>query len=489
MRFGQIKQLSAQDTQFLYLETNKNHAHVTTVMIFDPSTAEGGKVRFKQIIEHVRSRMHTSPVYRRRVQHVPLELDFPYWVVDDDFDIEYHFKHARLPEPGDWRQFCIHLAKYHSRPLDLNRPPWEMYVVEGLGGISGYPEGAYALVTKVHHAAADGGALINFFGGLFDIDDKGTPVMPLERDSTQEPRSPNSFEVVTRGVKNNLQSSFKVGNVLMKAAPQFVQSAYESFTSNGEESSGDIRVPKTRFNQRTSAHKVFDATDFSLKEVIGIRALAQGCTVNDVVIATVSGALRRYLSSHHEIPDESLKALVPVNQRAGKGGIEADADAGNNISNMSVVLHTDIEDPVERLEKIYQTTQRSKQAKSGLSVRVMTDVSRHVPASTQLLASKLLSSSGGLTNLVVSNVPGPQVPVYMNGAKIVSQYALAGLGDKMGLFIATPSYNGRMTFSVTSSRDTLPDIRFFVECIEASFNELAALAAEQAGKVATKKKS
>jgi len=171
-----MDQLSPQDAQFLYLETPDNLTHLTSIGIFDQSTVPGGEVvRFKDILAHVESRLHMSPLFKRRLVHVPLELDFPYWVDDEHFDLEYHIRHGRLPEPGDWRQFCIHVARYHSRPLDMNRPLWEMYVVEGLDNIDWLPKGSYALVTKIHHAAVDGKAIMDFFGALADIDNKSTP--------------------------------------------------------------------------------------------------------------------------------------------------------------------------------------------------------------------------------------------------------------------------------------------------------------------------
>ena len=143
-----MHQLSPQDSQFLYMETNKSLSQVTSVVIFDPSTAKDGTVRFKQIIEHVRSRLNTSPIYRRRIYHVPLELDYPYWIDDEHFDIEYHIRHSRLPHPADWRQLCIHLARFHSRPLDMQRAPWEMYVIEGLDNVPGLKKTESMLMKK-----------------------------------------------------------------------------------------------------------------------------------------------------------------------------------------------------------------------------------------------------------------------------------------------------------------------------------------------------
>ena len=166
-----MEQLSPQDAQFLYMESEHNLTHVTSISIYDPTTVPGGKtVRFKDIMRHVEERLHMSPLFKRRLVRVPLELDYPYWVEDEYFDLEYHMRHGRLPEPGDWRQFCIHLARYHSRPLDMKRPPWEMFVIEGLDYIENLPKGSYAIATKIHHSAVDGASLTQFFGALGDLD-------------------------------------------------------------------------------------------------------------------------------------------------------------------------------------------------------------------------------------------------------------------------------------------------------------------------------
>lgn len=471
------------------METNKSLSQVTSVAIFDPSTAPGGTVRFKQIIEHVRSRVHTSPIYKRRIYHVPLELDYPYWIDDEHFDIEYHMRHGRLPHPADWRQLCIHLARFHSRPLDMQRAPWEMYVIEGIDNIPGIPKGSYAIATKIHHAAADGMAIVNFFGGLLDIDQKGTPVMPIkQRINSARNEKPTPFQMSARGLFNGLRSPVKVAESLMKYAPSMVQTAKDRFIEKQREAKAT--VPLTRFNLETSPHRVFDSTAFSLTEFKPIRGLVEGATINDIVLAVCSGALRKYLGHHKELPSESLRSFVPVNVRAPKGSLQETEQPGNNISTMSPLLHTNIADPVERLTAIQAETKEQKAARRGISARLMTDVTRHIPASTQLLAARLMMRSemaGRMTNVCISNVPGPQVPVYMNGATLVTQMGLGPLSDRMGLFIAVTSQNGSISFSATSCRRTMPDVDFFMECMRASFNDLVAAAAEQAPKPIKKK--
>ncbi|RBP49683.1 WS/DGAT/MGAT family O-acyltransferase [Arenicella xantha] len=479
-----MQQLSAQDAQFLYMETNKSLSQVTSVAIFDPSTAPGGTVRFKEIIEHVRSRLHTSPIYKRRIYHVPLELDYPYWIEDEHFDIEYHIRHGRLPHPADWRQLCIHLARFHSRPLDMQRAPWEMYVIEGIDNVPGIPEGAYAVATKIHHAAADGMAIVNFFGGLMDIDLKGTPVMPTkQRINSNRYERPTPFQMSARGLLNYARSPMQVANTFMRYAPGIVQQVKNKIAEKQRDAK--VSVPMTRFNLETSPHRVFDCTTFPLSDFKPIRGLASGSTINDMVLAVCSGALRKYLGHHKELPGESLRAFVPVNVRGPRGSLQEAEQPGNNISTMSPLLHTNVADPVERLKAIHAETREQKAARKGMSARLMTDVTRHIPASTQLLAARLMMRSemaGRMTNVCISNVPGPQVPVYMNGATLVNQMGLGPLSDRMGLFIAVTSYNGMMTFSATSCRRTMPDVDFFMQCIRDSFEELKVAAAENLAK-------
>ncbi len=485
-----MQQLSPQDAQFLYMETNKSFSQVTQVSILDPSTAPNGKVRFKDIIEHVRSRVHTSPIYKRRIYHVPLELDYPYWIEDEHFDIESHISHSRLPHPADWRQLCIHLARFHSRPLDMQRPPWEMYVIEGLDNIEGVPPGSYALATKIHHAAADGMAIVNFLGGLTDIDALGTPAMKQDQPiSTKRYERPTPVQMALRGAINTVRSPMKVADTLMRSAPSIVRSVNQQISESKKEAKRT--VPNTRFNLETSPHRMFDATSFSLNQLKPIKAMIEGCTINDVVLTICSGALRRYLIKHKELPAQSLRAFVPVNVRRRKKDQKNKEVLGNNISTMSPTLHTNVEDPFERLQAIYTETKSHKAARSGTSARLMTDVSKHIPASTQLLAARLVMSSelaSRATNVCISNVPGPSRPVYMNGAKMIQTIGLGPLADRMGLFIAVASYNGVMSFNITSCRRTLPDIEFFIECIRASFEELSEIAEDFAAKKETQAK-
>lgn len=466
-----MDQLSPQDAQFLYMESGDNLTHVTSIGILDPTTVPGGKVvRFKDILAHVEGRVHMSPLFRRRLVRVPMELDFPYWVDDEHFDLEYHVHHGRLPEPGDWRQFCIHMARYHSRPLDMHRPLWDMYVIEGLDNISWLPKGSYAIATKIHHAAVDGSSIMQFFGAMADIDNKGTPAVPLDSAKLTRSPEPSLLDMGVRAAWHTIRSPIGIIDGIMRSAPSLYRAAQNALTSKSE---AKQPVPDTRFNCPATPHKMFDATAFPLKDLKAIRKAVPDCTINDIVLTVCGGALRHYLQHHDELPEESLIAWVPINSRAGG---TADRDRpGNDITSMTAPICTDVEDPLERLRSVHSATQRSKAATAGVSARLMTDLSKHVPAATQVAAGRLVLRAGWaarMCNLFISNVPGPQQPLYMNGAQQVATYGMAPLADGMGLFIATPSYNGQITFSVTSIREALPDIRFFVTCIEKSMAEL-----------------
>ncbi len=286
-----------------------------------------------------------------------------------------------------------------------------------------------------------------------------------------------------RAVVNNVTSPVRMANTVVRSSPIIFNMLRKALASSDADSHG---VPDTRFNVDVSSHKMYDGTKFSLADFKKIRQLVPGATINDVVLAVCSGGLRRYLQAHDELPDDPLVAWVPINARPK--GAYGDA-SGNNITAMTAAIHTNIEDPVARLLAIKNTTQDTKEAKSGVSARLMTDISQHVPSATQVLAARLVTKIGTgprVCNLFVSNVPGPQVPMYLAGAVQISNFGMAPLNNGMGLFIATPSYNGNITFGVTSTREVMPDMDFFVACLDEAFQELNDAARDM--KPAAKKK-
>jgi len=464
-----MRQLSAQDAAFLYLESQGAHLHLTALYIYDQSTAPGGVVRHKDVLRYLESRLHTSPVFRQKLVSLPYGTDFPWWVDDEQFDPEFHVRHIALPEPRDWRQLCILTARIHSRRLDMGRPPWEMHLVEGLDKIKGIPEGAFAIIAKYHHAAVDGVTGTEILSGLHsttpdvDPDPEPRPWLPEAR--------PSWFGLMNRAVVNNVRQPFQLAKAVASTVPGISRYLLRSSTAELNETHP---VPDTRFNAPVSAHRVFDGVTFKLKQLSAIRKVVPGATVNDVVLAICGGGLRDYLESKGELPDESLIAMAPINTRTG----DEQHLAGNVLSMMYAPVHSDVADPVARLRAVREATANAKATERAISARQMTDITSHMPAATMALAGRLVTELGlghratRLANCVITNVPGPQQPLYFNGARLLKSTGCAPVIDGMGLLIGAISYNGEIVLSISACREIVPDPEFLASCLRRSFQKL-----------------
>ena len=294
----------------LYADHASASANVTLIHIYDPSTAPGGRVRFKSILAHIEGRLHRSPVFRRKLLRVPLELDYPYWIEDEHFDLEYHVRHIALPAPGDWRQFCIQASRIHARPLDLSRPLWEIHVIEGLDGLLGLPRGSFALLTKIHHAAIDLEDGPELTMVLHDTTPEPPPPEPPEPWFPESP--PGAFGLLRRSIVRNVAWPFRLARPLATLAARLIPIA-ASVVSDAllrPES-----MPITRFNAVVSPHRVFETRRFPLADFRRIRRLVRGATVSEAVLAVCAGGLRRYLAHTGELPEASLSAIAPVTLR------------------------------------------------------------------------------------------------------------------------------------------------------------------------------
>jgi diacylglycerol O-acyltransferase len=472
-----MEQLSGLDATFLNLETATAPTHVGGVAIYDQSTAPGGQVTFKGILANVESRLHLARCFRQKLVRVPFGFDHPYWIEDADFDLEFHVRHIALPKPGDWRQLCIQVARLHARPLDLNRPLWEMYVIEGLDGVEDLPAGSFAILTKIHHAAIDGVSGTELVSAIHDLTPEG--VAPKPESPWVAESEPTLLELALRSTVNNVRQPFRFAQILGEAAPP----AIRAFLQQRENAAGAApvsEIPRTRFNGRVSPHRVFEATTFSLADVKQIRKRVEGATVNDVILAVVGGSLRRYLDHHGELPLSTLSAFAPISTRteSQKG------TAGNQVAGMFVRIHTDEADPVTRLEKVHRTTVSSKEMSNAVGARSMTDVTQTMPGALAGISGRLVARTGlmsrmkPIANCVVTNVPGPQIPLYFTGAKMVGNFGLGLPMEGIGLFHCVLSYNGAISVAVTACRAQMPDPEFYAECIDASFRELREAAVE-----------
>jgi len=485
-----MKQLKPQDAQFLFMEDGHIASHVTSVMICDQSSAPGGTVRFKDILSIVEERLGASPLYSQKLMRLPFDVDFPYWVEDPYFELEYHVRHSRLPEPSDWRQLCIQIARRHSRPLDMNRPPWEMDVIAGLDNVEGVAKGSFAVVMKMHHSAVDGTSAQQFMFSMMDFGPEGPPLIPAPRGrALVRETAVSAPEVMTRAAINNATSPVKLARAAVKLTPTLAKLAARRARGKKDETAS---IPVTRFNGEISPNRAFDAVTFPLDEFKQVARAFPDTKINDVVLGVVSGALRTYLESKNELPDQPLVITAPVNKRAS-GSDAIKGEEGNNISAMSVPIFTNIPNAADRLKSISIAAQSAKAAKSGLGARIATDLTKHVPSFALANLGPLLINSGMANeqtgNAIVSNVAGVNFPIYFAGALVTDAYALAPIGAGMGLFIATPSYNGKITFNVTTTRQIMPDTPFFMNCLRGALEELKTLAARKAARASGGKKA
>jgi WS/DGAT/MGAT family acyltransferase len=467
-----MEQLSGLDATFINMETRNAPTHISSLMVYDQATAPGGQVTFKGILSNIESRLHLARCFRQKIVQVPFGVDHPYWIEDPEFDLEYHIRHIALPKPGDWRQLCIQVARLHARPLDLSKPLWEMTVIEGLDQVEGLPPGCFAILNKIHHAAIDGVSGMEMTAAIHDLEPDGQPTPP-EKPWIAE-SEPSVLELAIRSTVNNIQQPLRFARIVGQAAPPAIRAYLERLNEQSDDGERPAEVPRTRFNGRVSPHRVFEAASFSLSDVKQIRKCVEGATVNDVILSVCGGGLRHYLEHHRELPGESLSAFAPISTRT-----ESQAgQAGNQVSGMFVRLHTDEPDPVRRLEKVYRTTQSSKEMNDAIGARSMTDITQTMPGALAGISGRLVARTGLMSRLrpvahcVVSNVPGPQVPLYFTGAKLVGSFGLGLPLEGLGLFHAVLSYNGAITVSVTADRAQMPDPSFYAECLERAFREL-----------------
>ena len=464
-----MEQLSPMDASFLYFETANAPMHIGSVAIYDQSTVKGGILGFKEILQNYETRLHLARAFRQRIVRVPLSLDHPYWLEDPDFDLEYHVCHIALPKPGDWRQLCIQVARLHSRPLDTTRPLWEFTVIEGLDNVEGLPKGSFAIVSKVHHAAIDGVSGAEMTAAIHDLEPHAKPTPP-EKPWLPE-REPNAIELLTRTTANNVRQPFKLARVVAESVPAIARVGI-GLTAGKLKRVGP--VPRTRFNGQVSPHRVFDGRSFRLNDIRAIKNAVEGATVNDAVIAIIGGALRKYLESKNELPKDSLIAMAPISVRAPN----QQKSAGNQVSAMSVAVRSDIADPLERLVAVFESTTNSKEMTNAIGASTLTDYSQFIPSTVAGLAARLYTNLGianrvmPIFNTVITNIPGPQIPLYMTGARLVTQFGLGPILDGMGIIHPVFSYCGEITISFTSCRDMIPDPAFYAQCIEDAFAEL-----------------
>lgn len=477
-----MQQLSWTDDMMLRAERPETPIQIQMLLIYDPATAPGGRVTFKGILEEIDARLHLAPTFRRRLTELPGGLHMPYWVDDPDFDLEYHVRHIALPQPGDWRQLCIQIARIHARQIDLRRPPWEMTVIEGLDSVPGVPKGAFAIGLKLHHSVVDGMESLELMTALHDLAPDGPRPAPPE--IPWEPGAlPSTADLVSRTAINSALYPLRASKVMIPSALKAVGQLAGlpgklaggiASTFGGDSSS--IFAPTTRFNNSVTPHRVFEARFHDLADFKRIKASVPGATINDVALAYVGGALQRYLEGHDELPEDTLVAACPASIR----GAEEKGAGGNRLFGRVQSLQTNSADAHKRLASIATESAAYRDNADPSSRARLMELAGLIPTTllglTVKAANAMPFSGPIVANTTVSNVPGPTEPIYFRGARLLRVTGLGPLIAGANLFHVIASYNGTVSIGVTADRNALPDPGHYADCMQASFDDLLATA-------------
>src|SRR5580698_9378991 len=470
-----MQQLTGLDAAFLALETANSTGHVGGICMLDPRDAPV-PLTLARLTEVLGDRLPLVPVLRRKLLNVPLGLDQPYWVDDPNFDIEYHIREIVLPRPGSEAQLTEQVARLHARPLDRSRPLWEIYLITGLA------KRRVAVYTKIHHAAIDGASGAELLTILLDLSPDGRELPPARpfRPETPPPLPALAALAATRMAWRPVQT-VRVANELIRMLPSLapaVSGLVGGVLGLGRGDGGVIpsapgRAPGTPFNKPITAHRRLALRSVDLATVKMVKN-AFGVSVNDVVMAMSAGALRRWLTDHQALPDSPLIAMIPVSVRdqASKAAM------GNKVSAMLATLPTQVADPAQRLEIVHAATQLAKAQQAAIPQGLVDQISDFSPPALTARAARVVFATGLLHrlppfNVTISNVPGPNVPVYLAGAKLIAHYPVSVVTDGQGLNITLVGYLGQLHFGLVSCRELVPDIDILAGYLT---NELALLA-------------
>jgi diacylglycerol O-acyltransferase / wax synthase len=460
--------LTAIDASFLHQDGPNSHMHVGAVARF-----EGPPPPFDEFLDSLRMRLHLVPRYRQKLQIPPAGTGRPLWVDDPTFNLEYHVRQTALPKPGSERQLLELAGRVYSQQLDRARPLWEVWMVEGLD------DGGFALISKTHHAMVDGIAGVDIAQVMFDLSPLPTEIDHPDR-AWQPAREPTSAELLAAGTLGLLRTGVRTAAHaagMLRAPQAALHGAREAAEGLGEIVWAGLNpAPATPLNVPIGPHRRYEVVRAGLDEFKLVKN-AFGGTVNDVVLAVVSGALREWLHGRGVRTEGlELRALVPVSIRpSGERGA-----LGNRLAAMRGPLPVYIDHPVERLRSVRAAMDGLKESKQAVGAEVLANVQNFAPPTILAQASRL-NFSTRLFNLLVTNVPGPQFPLYVLGRELEAVFPVAFLPKDHALAIAIMSYNGQMSFGLLGDYDAVPDIGVVAEGIGASLAELVALAGSAAG--------
>lgn len=471
----EMNRLAPIDAAFLYMETPSSHMHVTGVIIVDPSTMRDG-YSFEAIRDMLSSRIHLLPPYRRRLLVVPFHLDDPVWIEDPEFDITNHVHRVAVPPPGTRRELADIISDIAGRPLDRSRPLWETVVVEG------GDDGTVALICKVHHCCIDGVTGADLMSQLFDLE-PDAPEPPPPAEAWEPDRVPSDLELLAAAGRSRLtdplrglRSLGRIGSTVVRTAT----SVLGHDDAEGPSPALPFTAPKTKFTGALTPHRAVAFGQADFEDLRFIKATFD-VKINDVVLAACTLALRRYLLDHDDLPDKPLISMEPVSVHG-----EGQQEGTNQVSSMAVRLPVQLEDPVDQLLEIREDTKAAKEMHNAIGADVLRDLTQFAPPVLFNRAMRLYSSMGlashhrPVQNLVISNVPGPPVPLYCAGARVVAVYPFGPLIEGAGINITVLSNMGNMDFGVIGCRETTPDLWDLADGFGQAVKDLRAAADEVA---------
>nr|WHV03911.1 putative wax ester synthase/acyl-CoA:diacylglycerol acyltransferase [uncultured bacterium]WHV03912.1 putative wax ester synthase/acyl-CoA:diacylglycerol acyltransferase [uncultured bacterium]WHW29843.1 Wax ester synthase/acyl-CoA:diacylglycerol acyltransferase [uncultured bacterium]WHW29849.1 wax ester/triacylglycerol synthase family O-acyltransferase [uncultured bacterium] len=479
-----IEQISAQDATFLYAESPTSPMHIGSLTIVE------GSLNFNDFKAILASKLHLMPKFRKRLLNVPFNLDYPYWVDDPNFDIDLHLERIKLPDPANWKTLRETTASIFSGSLNLRRPLWSVSFIEGLDEISQIPKGSVAIVIKIHHVMIDGASGVGLMGMLFDREKEDRrKSIPLPKPFEPDPL-PDDLSLLLKSSSKFIKDPFKAPVTLGKTALALIKSqASKKFKGKKTFNKRSFSVPRSIFNNNVSPKRTWGTAILSFDRINTLRKI-MGVSINDLILAMCSGALRQYLLEIDKLPSQSLVANVPISIRVQGQTKKME----NKISNMLIQIATHIKDPIERLEYIQEQTEIGKSRHKAVGAKSLMQMAESVPFGLANLAAELYGRYDLKElvrppfNLTITNVPGPSGMLYLQGHKIVTTFGLTPVLDGFGLIIAAFSYNGQVTITTTSDAHTMPDADKFSRYIRESANELEKMIQQKGKKKETEKK-
>jgi WS/DGAT/MGAT family acyltransferase len=453
-----LDRLSSTDVSFLTNESSSSHMHVGAIMIF-----EGPAPSYEELLDHIQSRYRLVPRFRQKLAYPPAQTGRPFWVDDPNLNLEYHVRHSALPAPGSEDQLRRMAARVFSQQLDRSKPLWELWLVQGL------TRNRFALLTKTHHAVVDGVSGVDIATVLFDLNP--VPEPPPAEDPWAPQPEPSSATLLAKGVEDVAWAPVRAVRRLERAvqhpesAVKQVRDAVEAVSEVGWNFANP--APKVPLNVEIGSHRRFAWVRSDLDRFKRVKD-ALGGTVNDVVLAVVAGALREWLRGRGiRTQGLELRAQVPVSIRAA----DERGELGNRLAVMRAPLPVYIADPARRLESVSQAMSGLKQSKQALGAEVISRFNDFAPP-TLLAQAARINFSTRLFNVVVTNVPGPQFPLYASGARMLEMFPVVPLAAGQALSIGLTSYDAGVYFGLNADRDAMFDVDVLASLIEESLAEL-----------------